>query len=78
MFLAPVSKPNAVKLQQIQPLWATYEKRKQQANGEKYQSELLHLKWMFEEFRVSLFAQGLKTSLPVSAKRIEKQLAACC
>ena len=32
---------------------------------------------MIEEFRVSLFAQTLKTSIPISAKRIEKQIALC-
>ncbi|MBV1879166.1 MAG: ATP-dependent RNA helicase HrpA [Pseudomonadales bacterium] len=32
-----------------------------------------HFRWMIEELRVSLFAQRLKTSLPVSAKRLEKQ-----
>jgi ATP-dependent helicase HrpA len=31
-------------------------------------------RWMVEEFRVSLFAQELKTSYPVSPKRLEKQL----
>lgn len=29
-------------------------------------------RWMLEEFRVSLFAQQLKTAMPVSAKRLEK------
>jgi ATP-dependent helicase HrpA len=28
-------------------------------------------RWMLEEYRVSLFAQELKTSLPISAKRLE-------
>jgi ATP-dependent helicase HrpA len=28
-------------------------------------------RWMLEEFRVSLFAQELKTSMPISAKRLE-------
>ncbi|MEU2034995.1 ATP-dependent RNA helicase HrpA [Nocardia amamiensis] len=32
--------------------------------------------WMIEEFRVSLFAQKLGTPIPVSAKRIEKAIAA--
>jgi ATP-dependent helicase HrpA len=32
--------------------------------------------WMIEEFRVSLFAQKLGTPFPVSAKRIEKAIAA--
>lgn len=30
-------------------------------------------RWMLEEFRVSLFAQQMKTRLPVSAKRLEQQ-----
>jgi hypothetical protein len=29
---------------------------------------------MIEEFRLSLFAQDLRTLLPVSAKRLEEQL----
>ncbi|WP_405165707.1 ATP-dependent RNA helicase HrpA [Nocardia sp. NBC_01499] len=32
--------------------------------------------WMIEEFRISLFAQKLGTSYPVSAKRIERAIAA--
>lgn len=34
---------------------------------------LATLRWMLEEFRVSLFAQQLGTSITVSAKRLEKQ-----
>ncbi|HLU61644.1 MAG TPA: ATP-dependent RNA helicase HrpA [Gammaproteobacteria bacterium] len=35
--------------------------------------ELAQWRWMIEEFRVSLFAQELKTALPVSAQRLEEQ-----
>ncbi len=35
--------------------------------------ELQHYRWMMEELRVSLFAQSLGTSLPVSIKRLNKQ-----
>jgi ATP-dependent helicase HrpA len=38
------------------------------------QDELNQLKWMIEEFRVSLFAQELKTAVPVSIKRLNEQL----
>ena len=38
--------------------------------------ELMQLRWMIEELRVSLFAQELKTALRVSAKRLEEQLQA--
>ena len=33
---------------------------------------LLQVRWMIEEFRVSLFAQHLRTRMPVSAKRIQR------
>ncbi|MDX1519495.1 MAG: DUF3418 domain-containing protein, partial [Gammaproteobacteria bacterium] len=36
--------------------------------------EVEHLRWMIQEYRVSLFAQELKTHIPVSAKRLEKQI----
>lgn len=35
--------------------------------------EVLQYRWMLEELRVSLFAQQLGTSLPVSGKRLDKQ-----
>ena len=31
-----------------------------------------HFRWMLEEYRVSLFAQALGTSIPVSARRLDK------
>ncbi len=37
-------------------------------------AERERLRWMVEEFRLSLFAQDLRTLLPVSAKRLEQQL----
>lgn len=36
--------------------------------------DLQTLRWMIEEFRVSLFAQTLGTHMPVSEKRLDKQL----
>ncbi len=30
--------------------------------------------WLIEEYKVSLFAQELKTAVPVSKKRLEKKL----
>ncbi|MEK9921029.1 MAG: DUF3418 domain-containing protein, partial [Luminiphilus sp.] len=35
--------------------------------------EAYQYRWMLEEFRVSLFAQQMKTRLPVSGKRLEQQ-----
>jgi len=37
--------------------------------------ELETYRWMLEELRVSLFAQELKTSIPISVKRLESQWA---
>lgn len=42
--------------------------------GENNKEELHTLRWMLEEFRVSLFAQKLGTRIPVSEKRIGKQI----
>jgi ATP-dependent helicase HrpA len=38
------------------------------------QREIETLRWMIEEFKVSLFAQELGTAMPVSAKRLDQQL----
>ena len=38
-----------------------------------YDPELVRFRWMLEEYRVSLFAQELGTSIPVSAKRLDRQ-----
>lgn len=34
-------------------------------------------RWMLEEFRISVFAQELKTAYPISAKRLEKKWQQC-
>ena len=34
-------------------------------------NELQQFRWMIEEYRVSLFAQNLKTAIPISAKRLD-------
>lgn len=36
--------------------------------------EVVQLRWMIEEYRVSLFAQQLGTAMTISARRLEKQL----
>jgi ATP-dependent helicase HrpA len=38
-----------------------------------FDPELIQYRWMLEEYRVSLFAQKLGTSVPVSPKRLEQQ-----
>ncbi len=46
--------------------------QKKMAAGENPHPALIQLRWMLEEYRVSVFAQGLKTSQPVSPKRLEE------
>ncbi len=43
------------------------------ASGEKRQA-LEEFAWMIEEYKVSLFAQELKTAIPVSRKRIDARM----
>ena len=35
--------------------------------------KMIEFRWLLEELRVSLFAQELKTPVPVSVKRLQKQ-----
>ena len=44
------------------------------ADGEKADPERERLRWMIEEYRLSLFAQDMKTLLPISAKRLDEQV----
>ena len=56
---------------QVLPYWREYLKRRAAGDG-----GLDELRWLIEEWRVSLFAQELKTAEPVSAKRLAKALEA--
>ena len=64
------------KFQDFEPRWQLYveESRRQQSLGI-FDPELTHLRWMLEEYRVSLFAQKLGTAIPVSPNRLEQQFA---
>jgi ATP-dependent helicase HrpA len=57
---------------QVQPAQQAWQKM--QATLRYRHPALERLRWMIEEFRVSLFAQELRASIPVSAKRIEAQI----
>ena len=60
-------------MQQLQPATLAWRQLSERA-GSRITPELDALRWMLEEFRVSLYAQDLKTAIPVSAKRLELQL----
>ena len=54
-------------------LWQSYERRARELARNGVQDErIAQFRWQLEELRVSLFAQELKTPLPVSVKRLEK------
>jgi ATP-dependent helicase HrpA len=61
-------------LEQVQPLEKTYRDRLEKHRRENTIDEALtQYRWMLEEFRISLFAQELKTSIPISPKRLAEQ-----
>ena len=60
-------------MNEIQPHWQRYLNHVSKNNS----AEFEHYRWMVEELRISLFAQGIKTAYPVSSKRLDKQWALC-
>lgn len=57
---------------ELAPLWRQYVEREQAHIARGLNDPALQVfRWMLEELRVSLFAQEIKTSVPVSAKRLE-------
>ncbi|HHH47623.1 MAG TPA: DUF3418 domain-containing protein, partial [Gammaproteobacteria bacterium] len=61
------------RMTKLKPFLNIY-RQQQERHGEGYEP-LTQLRWMLEEYRVSVFAQGLKTSRPVSPKRLEEVIA---
>lgn len=57
--------------QELQPFLKWYWSAIKDSKG-KIMPECQNFRWMLEEFRVSLFAQTLKTPYPVSSKRLEE------
>ncbi|MFK7862876.1 MAG: ATP-dependent RNA helicase HrpA [Pseudohongiellaceae bacterium] len=59
--------------EQLQRYWGRYTALRDDSND--YDVKLLEsLRWHLEELRVSLFAQNLGTKMPVSFKRVDKQI----
>jgi ATP-dependent helicase HrpA len=56
------------------PLWTNYERRLiQLAKLGSIDPQIEQFRWLLEELRISLFAQELRTPVPVSVKRLQKQ-----
>ncbi len=67
---------DSINLAIVRPLWEQYLRRRDlQKKQNIYDPELTEYRWMLEEFRVSLFAQELKTSMTISPQRLEAQWA---
>jgi ATP-dependent helicase HrpA len=71
------SQSNALRDRQLRiefsKLWDEYFKRYESSVKQHIDSEELnYYRWMLEEYRVSLFAQELKTKFPISEKRLKK------
>ncbi len=57
----------------VNTLWNNYENRqKADRDAGRHDARLEEFRWLIEELRVSLFAQELRTPVPVSAKRLQK------
>ena len=60
----------------LQPFLQEYARRREQHESRSlYDPHLDHFRWMLEEFRVSVFAQELKTAIPISEKWLNEQWA---
>ena len=56
------------------PLWTNYERRAiQLAKLGALDPQVEQFRWLLEELRVGLYAQELRTPVPVSSKRLQKQ-----
>jgi ATP-dependent helicase HrpA len=61
-------------ISELQSVWNPYWNAVSEAGGsQKIPPAMDQFRWSLEEYRVSLFAQQLKTAYPVSKKRLEKQ-----
>jgi ATP-dependent helicase HrpA len=67
-------KRDAELMARIAPAMRAFEQLGRQAQRPGARVQLDHLHWMIEELRVSLFAQDLRTALPVSEKRVAEQV----
>ena len=55
---------------QVATPWQRAQKERQ--SGKSADPKMIEFRWLLEELRVSLFAQELRTPMPVSAKRLQK------
>jgi ATP-dependent helicase HrpA len=61
-------------MMRVKPAMRALEQLNAQLHRAESHAEVLRLQWLIEELRVSLFAQDLKTAIPVSEKRVAEQI----
>jgi len=67
---------DAQRAAELVPLWQDYlQRRAQNKTQGTHDVQLDIYRWMLEEFRVAVFAQELRTPMPISARRLEKHQA---
>ena len=59
------------------PYWRRYVDAVTQAGGRYDPATLAEYRWLVEEYRISVFAQELRTAVSVSPKRLDAKWAAC-
>ena len=60
-------------VEQLNQYWVNYQKMQKQLNEQqRVIPDLDGFRWMLEEYRISLFAQTIKTQYPISYKRLDK------
>ena len=62
------------KARQVRPYQEALSRLQQGETSSQRREAIETLRWMVEEFRVSIFAQELGTDQPISPKRLDKQL----
>ena len=67
-------KRDAELMARVRPAMRALEQLSAQQHSDEQHAEIQRLQWMIEELRVSLFAQDLRTAVPVSEKRIQEQI----
>ena len=73
-FMGPKDKIDSELLAGYWQKLETFNSAPQTSGAEGNTTKFEELRWMLEEYRVSVFAQSLKTKMPVSPARIEKAL----
>ena len=58
---------------QVAVHWKNYLDISEESTSSAQNEEFIKYRWMLEEMRISLFAQELNTSMPISIKRLDTQ-----